>query len=237
MAEAVSADHMSTEEFVRSLEEDLRVQGRWLADHPLVSGLERGSLSRGQIAGLMGQIYRQTIEVVRWLGACYAYCPDMAVRRDLFNNLVEEELGGFSNTEAHFHLAARCAVAAGAKRDELDSVELRPATEAIISYGDNLFYDRSNWIVPFGAFFGFEYQSPGAYGKIAEALKSSYGMSTDDAMFFEVHVTADEDHSDSIIRVLDKYIKTEEDREMIRRHSNQYAELYYKMLSTYEAYN
>ena len=47
MAEAVSADYMSTEEFVKSLEVDLRVPGRWLADHPLVGRLERGELTRG----------------------------------------------------------------------------------------------------------------------------------------------------------------------------------------------
>lgn len=219
------------------LENDLREPGRWLADHPLIGKLERGDLTRGQIAGLMGQVYRQTVEVVRWLGMLYAKCPDMGVRREIFNNLLEEELGGFSNTEAHFHLAARTAVAAGAKRDELDAVPLTPQTQRMIDFGEKIFYHDDNWLKPLGLGFGFEYQSPAAYGPIAEALKKSYGMTSDDVAFFEVHVTADEDHADSIVRTYDKFVRSDEERALVPEHSNLYAEHYYDMLSSYQEFD
>ena len=237
MAHAAAMELESVADFVAGLEADIQKPGRNLSAHPLIEKLNNKELSLGQIAGLMGQIYRQTCEVVRWLGAVYAKCEDMQVRREIFNNLVEEELGGFSNTDAHFHLAAKVAVAAGADRDKLDHIELEPRTRAIIDYGDELCYRDPSWIKPFGAFFGFEYQSPKAYRLIAEALQKSYGMSDDDVLFFSVHVTADEDHGDSIVRVFERYADTAEIRKQLRDCSKTYAELYYGMLSTYEAYH
>ncbi|OLB95125.1 MAG: hypothetical protein AUH30_16010 [Candidatus Rokubacteria bacterium 13_1_40CM_68_15] len=226
----------STQAFIEELEQDLRVRGRWLPGHPLIEKLERKELERRQIAGMMTQVYRQTCEVVRWLGYLYAKCPIMAVRREVFNNLMEEEIGAFSGTEGHFHLAARVAVAAGADARELDTVPLHPDTAALIRLGEQMFYEHPSWLVGFGTAFGFEYQSPMAYGAIAKALRQSYGMTEHEVAFFEVHVTADEDHTGSIVRVLDRYGSGDGDRQAFRDAALTYAAQYYRMLSTYEAF-
>jgi pyrroloquinoline-quinone synthase len=226
----------TTEAFVKELEEGLRRADRWLPGHPVIGKIERGELSRGQIAGMMNQIYLQTVEVVRWLGYLYAKCPVMAVRREVFNNLAEEELGLFSGTEGHFHLAGRVAVAAGADPAKLDDAPLQPAPAALIKLGDDMFYRNPNWIANFGTAFGFEYQSPMAFASLAKGLKKSYGMTDKDVEFFTVHITADEDHTGGIVRVLDKYATTEEARAEVRKAAFEYAEHYFKMMSTYEAY-
>lgn len=161
----------------------------------------------------------------------------MKARCEIFNNMVEEELGGFSHTDAHFHLAARVSFAAGANREALDRVVLPPKTKAIIDYGDELCYRDPAWIKPFGAFFGFEYQSPKAYDLIAKALKKSYGMNDCEVSFFAIHVSADEDHGSSIVRVFDQYDRDAKTRAVLRECSNKYAELYYGMRSTYESFH
>jgi pyrroloquinoline-quinone synthase len=222
--------------FVKELEEGLRQPGRWLPDHPVIGKIERGELTRGQIAGMMNQIYLQTCEVVRWLGYLYARCPVMAVRREIFNNLAEEELGLFSGTDGHFHLAGRVAVAAGIDPAKLDAAPLLPATAALIRLGEEMFQEHPNWVLGFAAAFGFEYQSPEAYGKLATALKRSYGMSDRDVEFFSVHVTADEDHTGAIVRVFDRYATDEVTRREIKRVACEYGERYFKMMSTYEAF-
>lgn len=222
--------------FVREIEQELRVPGRWLPGHPVIEKLGRKELSRAQIAGMMTQVYRQTCEVVRWLGYLYAKCPVMAVRREVFNNLMEEELGAFSGTEGHFHLAARLAVAAGADPRTLDTVPLHRDTAALIRLGEQMFYENPRWIVGFGTAFGFEYQSPAAFGALADALKKSYAMSDHDVTFFSVHVTADEDHTGSIVRVLDAHATSDTDRRAVRDAALTYAEHYHRMLSTYEAF-
>src|SRR3989442_15937670 len=146
----------STQAFIEELEQDLRVPGRWLPGHPLIEKLERKELERRQIAGMMTQVYRQTCEVVRWLGYLYAKCPIMAVRREVFNNLMEEELGAFSGTEGHFHLAARVAVAAGADARTLDTVPLQPGTAGLIRLGQRVFYEDPRWLVRLRAALRFE---------------------------------------------------------------------------------
>jgi len=226
----------ATKMLIKELEEGLRKPGRWLPDHPVIGKIDRGELTLGQIAGMMTQVYLQTVEVVRWLGYLYAKCPIMEVRREIFNNLMEEELGAFSGTDAHFHLAARVAVAAGADREAMDSAKLLPATAALIRLGEKMFYEESDWVAAFGTAFGFEYQSPMAFDALAKALKKSYKMSDDDVRFFSVHVTADEDHTGAIVRVLDKHARSEETRRAIRESAFHYAELYHGMLSTYEAF-
>jgi len=214
----------------------LRQPGRWLPEHPVIGKIERRELTRGQIAGMMNQIYLQTCEVVRWLGHLYAKCPVMAMRREIFNNLAEEELGLFSGTDGHFHLAGRVAVAAGADPKKIDSAPLLPATASLIHLGEQMFNEHPKWIVGFGTAFGFEYQSPLAYQALAEVLKKAYGMSDKDVEFFSVHVTADEDHTGSIVRALDQYATDGETRGEIKWAVCEYAERYFKMMSTYEAF-
>ena len=226
----------ATQALVKELEEGLKQPGRWLPDHPVIGKVERGELTRSQIAGLMGQIYLQTAEVVRWLGALYAKCPVMHVRREIFNNLVEEELGLFSSSEGHFHLAARVAVAAGADRAALDRAARLPDTDAMIKFGERAFFEDPRWVVGFGTAFGFEFQAPQAFAALAHGMKKAYGMSSHDVAFFEVHITADEDHTASIVRVLDEYASRAEDLAAIKNSAWQNAEHYYRMLNVYQAF-
>lgn len=226
----------ATQALVKELEEGLKQPGRWLADHPVIAKIEAGQLTRTQIAGLMGQIYLQTAEVVRWLGALYAKCPVMQVRREIFNNLLEEELGFFSHSEGHFHLAARVAVAAGADRAQLDAAPRLPGTDAMIKFGERAFFEDPRWVVGFGTAFGFEFQAPVAFGALARGMKKAYGMSSHDVAFFEVHITADEDHTASIVRVLDRYASGADDLRAIKDSAWQNAEHYYRMLDVYESF-
>jgi pyrroloquinoline-quinone synthase len=226
----------SIDTLVQEMEAGLHKPGRWLPEHPVIGKLQRGELSRGQIAGMMGQIYAQTTEVVRWLGALYAKCPIKSVRREIFNNLLEEELGHFSGTDAHFDLARRVGEAAGATREEMENVTLLPATARLIELGEHMFYEETDWVAAFGTAFGFEYQSPMAFGPIAEALKASYGMSDHDVEFFSVHVTADEDHTGAIVKVIEKYASGSDTHEKVKQAAWTYGDYYHGMMSTYEAF-
>lgn len=75
-----------------------------------------------------------------------------------------------------------------------------------------------------------------AFGALAKTLKKSYNMRDEDVAFFQVHVTADEDHTGAIVRVLDKHATSEEIGQGIRESVFDSAELYHGMLSTYEAF-
>lgn len=95
----------SSQKLVELMEDAIASRGLNLSQHPWVKRVLSGEASKREIGWVMAQVYHQTVEVVRWLGYAYARCPIKEVRREIFNNLVEEELGGFSNTDAHFNLA------------------------------------------------------------------------------------------------------------------------------------
>src|SRR3954470_24015981 len=122
--------------FIREIDEGLRAPRRNLVEHPLIGKIDRGELTRGQLKGLMLQLTLQTTDIVRWIGAMYADCPVPAVRRVLFLNLYEEELGGFSGTKGHFELCADTARALGATEEELAGTQPLPGTQLMLLHGE-----------------------------------------------------------------------------------------------------
>ena len=82
--------------FIEEIEAGLKAPGRNLAEHPLIEKINRRELTRNQLKGMMVQVTLQTRDIVRWLGTLYGDCPYKDVRRKVFLNLLEEELGAVS---------------------------------------------------------------------------------------------------------------------------------------------
>jgi pyrroloquinoline-quinone synthase len=221
--------------FIEEIEAGLKAPGRNLAEHPLIEKINRRELTRNQLKGVMVQVTLQTTEIVRWLGTLYGDCPYADVRRKIFLNLYEEELGAFSNSKAHFDLSADCARALGATDEELATARPLPNTHRLILFGEISLRSRP-WVVGFGAAMGFEYQSPLAFKRIAEGLRANYGLDDDGVRFFDVHVTADEDHGEAIVETLIQHATTEDLQRAVRDAAWNYAEYYHGMLSTYESF-
>ena len=221
--------------FIKEIEEGLKAPHRNLAEHPLIEKINRRELTRSQLKGMVMQVTLQTTEIVRWIGSLYADCPYPEVRRKIFMNLYEEELGAFSNSKAHFELCADCARALGATEEELATAKPLPATHRLILFGEVQLRSRP-WVVGFGTAMGFEYQSPLAFQRIADGLREHYGLDDDGVRFFDVHVTADEDHGSSIAVLLAQHATTEELQRTVRDTAWTCAECYFGMLSTYEAF-
>jgi pyrroloquinoline-quinone synthase len=221
--------------FIEEIETGLKAPGRNLAEHPLIEKINRRELTRNQLKGMMVQVTLQTTEIVRWLGTLYGHCPYADVRRKIFLNLYEEELGAFSNSKAHFDLCADCARALGATDEELTTARPLPNTHRLILFGEISLRSRP-WIVGFGSAMGFEYQSPLAFKRIGEGLRANYGLDDDGVRFFDVHVTADEDHGEAIVETLIQHATTEDLQRAVRDAAWNYAEYYHGMLSTYESF-
>jgi pyrroloquinoline-quinone synthase len=221
--------------FIEEIEAGLKLPGRNLAEHPLIDKINRREPTRNQLKGLMIQVTLQTRDIVRWLGTLYGDCPYKDVRRKVFLNLLEEELGAFSNSKAHFDLCEDCARALGATDEELAAATPLPGTHRMIMHGEVNLRNRP-WIVGFGSAMGFEYQSPLAFKRIAEGLRANYGLDDDAVRFFDVHVTADEDHGEAIVEVLIQHATTEDLQRAVRDAAWNCAEAYYDMLNTYQAF-
>jgi pyrroloquinoline quinone (PQQ) biosynthesis protein C len=221
--------------FIEEIKDGLKAPGRNLAEHPLIEKINRRELTRGQLKGLMIQITLQTRDIVRWIAAMYADCPYPEVRRKIFMSLYEEELGGFSNSKAHFELCADCARALGATDEELATARPLAATQRMILFGE-VYQRNRGWIAAFGSAMGFEYQSPLAFKRIGAGLREHYGLDDAGVRFFDVHVTADEDHSAAIVEMLIEHATTPETQRVVRDTAWACAEAYYDMMNVYQAF-
>jgi pyrroloquinoline-quinone synthase len=222
--------------FIEEIDAGLKAPHRNLVEHPVIGKIQRGELSRNQLKGLMLQLTLQTTDIVRWIGAMYADCPVPAVRRVLFLNLYEEELGGFSNTKGHFELCADTARALGATEDELATVQPLPGTQLMLLHGEICLRNRG-WVVGLGSSYGLESQSPEAFKRIAAGLRAQYGLDDAAVRFFDVHVTADEDHSAGLAATLTTHATSEELQRAARDAAWLCAERYFGMLNTYQAFS
>lgn len=99
--------------------------------------IRRGDLSTAQLQGWCGQIYQQTVAVIRALGLIYANAPEPDVRKAIFENLSEEHLGVFSGcNKPHYELMVDLGTYLGMTQEQMDKVPTTPATRAIINYID-----------------------------------------------------------------------------------------------------
>ena len=66
---------------------------------------------------------------------------------------------------------------------------------------------------------------PGLYIKIARKLQEQFGLSDEAVAYWVIHDSADEEHSDVGVKLLDKYARTEEDRKLVIKIVRQMLEI------------
>ena len=66
---------------------------------------------------------------------------------------------------------------------------------------------------------------PGLYIKIARKLQEQFGLSDEAVAYWVIHDSADEEHSDVGVKLLDQYAKTEEDRRLVLKIVRQMLEI------------
>jgi pyrroloquinoline-quinone synthase len=165
---------------------------RNLLEHPFYQAWQKGELSLDDLRGYARQYYHHVLAFPQYVSAAHAICPNQADRQELLENLIEEERGD----ENHPELWLRFAEGVGATRDEVERAGALPETERLVA----LFREatsRRSFAEACAALYVYESQVPEiAKTKIA-GLKQFYGLDDPRGLqFFEVHIGADEIHSE-----------------------------------------
>ena len=98
---------ISTEDLIVELDEIMAKPEKNRLEHPVIKALQKGELSREQIAGWIYQITCWANPTNILVGAMYAKCQDDDLRFMLLENLTEEEHGTESGTAGHVELFER----------------------------------------------------------------------------------------------------------------------------------
>jgi pyrroloquinoline-quinone synthase len=206
---------MSAADFVNSLREACLRPGGGMSDHPLVRGLEAGTVTLPQLRLLVEQFYLHIRNMLPWIGEIYVTCPEEDVRTTLVKNLAEECLGTFTNTGPHPELLLEFGEAIGLDVEAARTKKQLPVSRRITEYFEFMSKCRP-WFVPLSAIgIGLESFVPKTFRRMVDALKKNYGIKDSDLIFWTMHITADQEHGDESIDFVSKYAVTPEARKQV----------------------
>ena len=113
---------MTPDEFVEAVME--MVFERPLVDHPFLDRLERGEISRAQIAKSCYQMLYHFNHAVRCVGAALSQNMDRAARTSIMENLIDEETEFRCGDASHYALAMDFGEACGYDRGEIERTNI-----------------------------------------------------------------------------------------------------------------
>lgn len=176
-----------------------------LLKHPFYQSWSEGKLSQEILKDYSQQYYHHVDAFPRYISTIHSKCADIESRQVLLGNLMEEEQG----EENHPELWLRFAEGLGAKREEVKSAKLNKETKNLVDG----YYELANtsYAKGLGALYAYERQVPEVAKSKIDGLEKFYGITSEQALkFFNVHITADEWHSDECAQLIEKLSPAEQ---------------------------
>jgi pyrroloquinoline-quinone synthase len=182
---------------------DQQIAAKHLLTHPFYLAWTRGELSKEALKDYAQQYYHHVAAFPTYLSAVHAKCDDQPTRRQVLQNLIDEEAG----TPNHPELWLQFAEKLGASADEVRATEKQPETAALIDTFRSVCASGAT-AEGLAALYAYESQIPTVSESKIEGLKKHYGMTDPKSYeYFSVHIEADREHSAA-------------EREMLQEHVN-----------------
>ncbi|MEJ0062701.1 MAG: CADD family putative folate metabolism protein [Alphaproteobacteria bacterium] len=171
-----------------------------LLKHPFYRDWMEGKITQDQLKDYACQYYKHVDAFPRYLGAIHSNCENAQHRREILENLNDEE--GVTYGTSHPDLWLQFAEGMGASREDAESAEARPAIKNVM---DTFFrHARSSFHEGLGALYAYEAQVPEVAESKIKGLQEQYGVTDEKTLqFFEVHKTADVHHRHVLKNILD----------------------------------
>src|SRR5262249_16994501 len=145
---------------------DKDIEAKHLLKHPFYLAWTRGELNREALADYARQYYQHVAAFPTYLSAIHARCDDQATRKELLNNLIDEEAGSPNHPELWLNFAEGLGVSALNVRQS----EKRPETKSLIDAFRSVCRDRST-AEGLAALYAYESQIPSICDSKIEGLK------------------------------------------------------------------
>src|SRR5438477_10741299 len=181
---------------------DKDIAAKHLLKHPFYLAWARGELSREALADYARQYYQHVAAFPTYLSAVHANCDDQATRKELLNNLIDEECGSPNHPELWLNFAEGLGVSA---RDA-QNAEKWPETKNLIDMFRSVCRDGST-AEGLAALYSYESQIPAICESTIDGLKKHYGFADPKHYeYFSVHIEADTKHSADEREMLGSYV-------------------------------
>ena len=202
------------------------VKARSVLNHPFYQAWQKGEVPMDVLQEYAGQYYPHVLAFPTYLSAVHANCPDLAIRQQILENLVEEERGDKNHPE----LWLRFAEGLGMTRKEVLAKRPLKSTKNLI---DTFQKETREGSFPAGmaAMFAYEWQIPGVSQTKMDGLRQFYGVRDARSLeFFRAHIGLDEIHSEVAARIIAKNTKTPAARREVAGACTAVADAYWGFL-------
>ena len=205
---------------------DNNIEAKHLLKHPFYLAWTRGELSNEALADYARQYYHHVRAFPTYLSAVHAKCENEATRKQLLNNLIDEEAGSPNHPQLWLHFADGLGVA----QDNAKNAETWPETKKLIETFRSVCGDGST-AEGLAALYAYESQIRAICESKIHGLKKHYGFNKPEHyQYFSVHIEADREHSAAERRMLDAYLN-EQNFESVKRSVNRVLDALWEMLS------
>jgi pyrroloquinoline-quinone synthase len=177
---------------------------RSVLKHPFYLAWNEGTLPRESLRQYAAQYYSQVLAFPRYVSAVHSRCDKAEARRQLLENLIEEERGA----DNHPELWLRFCEGLGLQREEVERASPTPETKRLVAQ----FFELSSrsWEEGLAALYAYESQVPEVAAAKIDGLSRFYEITDPRAVaFFEVHRTADVFHRQAEEALLTENTKDE----------------------------
>ena len=206
----LSATTSSALEVLRTI--DSRIASRHLLGHPFYQAWTAGTLSREALRDYAAQYYHHVAAFPTYLSAVHAQTDDLALRRHILANLIDEEAGSPNHPELWMQFANRFELS----KEEISNVELWPETKSLIERFRNV-CGTMGTAAGLSALYAYESQVPEvAESKIAGLKRFYHCTDPQSYEYFRVHIEADREHSSVEKRLLAGMLNSENEAASLR---------------------
>src|SRR6266446_4724886 len=170
---------------------DQQIAEKHLLKHPFYLAWTRGELSSEALRDYARQYYHHVAAFPTYLSAVHAHCDDQVMRKQLLNNLIDEEAGSPNHPELWLNFANGL----GVSDVDVRNTEKQPETKNLIDTFRSVCGEGST-AEGLAALYAYESQIPAICESKIDGLKKHYGFTDPEHYeYFSVHIEADRAHS------------------------------------------
>jgi pyrroloquinoline-quinone synthase len=184
---------------------DRQIAAKHLLTHPFYLAWTRGELSMAALADYARQYYHHVAAFPTYLSAVHAKCDDQPTRRQLLNNLIDEEAGSPNHPELWLQFAE----AVGVSKEDVQSSEKWTETSNLIGTFRSVCSEGTT-SEGLAALYAYESQIPAVSESKIKGLVENYKITAPSGYeYFTVHVEADREHAAAERSMLSQYVTDE----------------------------
>src|SRR5258708_9681340 len=170
---------------------DNDIAEKHLLKHPFYLAWTRGELSMAALADYARQYYHHVAAFPTYLSAVHAHCDDLPTRRQLLDNLIDEEAGSPNHPELWLQFAD----ALGVSKEEVQFSEEWTETSNLIGTFRSVCSEGTT-AEGLAALYPYEIQIPAVCESKIKGLVENYNITAPRSYeYFTVHVEPDREHA------------------------------------------